>query len=70
MLIGRTRFLQGKMQRRGDFPGAGWREESGLCEEEMGIPEMAKRDEAERILDEAVGMRVGNAHSSRETKAR
>jgi phosphopantothenoylcysteine decarboxylase/phosphopantothenate--cysteine ligase len=33
------------------------------------IPEMSKRDVAERILDEVVQMRV-NAHLSRETKAR
>jgi phosphopantothenoylcysteine decarboxylase/phosphopantothenate--cysteine ligase len=34
------------------------------------IPEMSKRDVAERILDEAVGMRAGSAHSSHKPKAR
>jgi phosphopantothenoylcysteine decarboxylase/phosphopantothenate--cysteine ligase len=40
------------------------------AERAVEIPEMAKRDVAERILDEVVGMRAGKPHSSRETKAR
>ena len=40
------------------------------AERAVEIPERSKRDVAERILDEVVGMRVGNSHSSREKKAR
>jgi phosphopantothenoylcysteine decarboxylase/phosphopantothenate--cysteine ligase len=40
------------------------------AERAVEIPEMSKRDVAERILDEVVGMRAGKAHSSRETKAK
>jgi len=39
------------------------------AERAVEIPERSKRDVAERILDEVVGMRAANAHSSRETKA-
>ena len=38
------------------------------AERAVEIPEMSKHDVAERILDEVVGLRAGNARSSRETK--
>ena len=50
------------------LPGGGRR--AGFGEEAVEIPEMAKRDAAERIVDEVVQMRAGNANSSRETNAR
>jgi phosphopantothenoylcysteine decarboxylase/phosphopantothenate--cysteine ligase len=40
------------------------------AERAVEIPEMPKRDVAERILDQVVGMRAVNTHSSRETTAR
>jgi phosphopantothenoylcysteine decarboxylase/phosphopantothenate--cysteine ligase len=40
------------------------------AERAVEIPEMAKRDVAERVLDEVTGLRAGKPHSSRETKAR
>ena len=40
------------------------------AERAVEIPEMSKRDVAERILDQVVGMRTVNTHSSRETTAR
>jgi hypothetical protein len=69
LLIGETRFLQRKMQFRRGSPLPGGGRKAGLGEEAVGIPEMAKRDVAERIVDEVVGLRAGNTHSSREAKA-
>jgi len=52
--------------RRGSpLPGGG--RKAGLGEEAVGIPEMAKRDVAERIVDEVVGLRAANpTHSERQ----
>lgn len=61
MPIDETLCVQRKMQfRRGSpLPGGGRR--AGFGEEAVEIPEMAKRDAAERIVDEVVVLRAGKA---------